>query len=49
MASFGTRVQQNINNIVNGFNNIHAIIIDDQKSTYEWTMKQEEIDIEQHA
>ena len=49
VASFGTRVQEDINNIVNGFNNIHAIIIDDQKSTYEWTMKQEEIDIEQHA
>ena len=49
MSSFGTRVQEEINNIVNGFNNIHAIIIDGEKSTYEWTIKQEEIDIEQHA
>ncbi len=49
MASFGTRIQEQINSIVNGFNNIQTIIVDDKKSTYEWTIQQEEIDIEQHA
>ena len=38
-------VQQNIN----GYNNIYAIILDDYKSTYEWLMSEEEIDIQQHA
>ena len=48
-ASFGTLIQEQINNICNGYNNIHAIIVDDKKSTYEWTIRNEEIDIEQHA
>ena len=42
-------IQEQINNICNSYNNIHAIIVDDKKSTYEWTIRNEEIDIEQHA
>ena len=34
---------------MSGYNNIYAIIVDDKKTTYEWTIQQEEIDIEQHA
>jgi hypothetical protein len=32
-----------------GYNNIYAIILDEYKSTYEWVMSEEEIDIQQHA
>ena len=46
---FGTAQRSRITEILNGFNNIYAIIIDKYKTTYEWTMKQEEIDIQHHA
>lgn len=49
MSSFGYKTQEKVNEICTGFNNIQAIIVDDKKATYEWTIQQEEIDIEQHA
>ena len=48
-APFGTAQQSKVTEILNGFNNIYAIIIDKHKATYEWTMSEEEIDIQQHA
>jgi hypothetical protein len=46
---FGTQQQMAVDKILNGYNNIYAIIIDKYKATYEWTTSQEEIDIQQHA
>lgn len=46
---FGTAQQSKVTEILNGYNNIYAIIIDKYKATYEWTMSEEEIDIQQHA
>jgi len=46
---FGTGVNSQILKKLNGYNNIYAIIVDEHKATYEWTMSQEEIDIQQHA
>ena len=47
--SFGTTEQDTVVQHLTGYNNIYAIIVDDKFRTYGWTMKDEEIDIKQHA
>ena len=47
--TFATQIQMDVLKQMSGYNNIYAIIVDDKKTTYEWTIQQEEIDIEQHA
>jgi len=49
LKPFGSQNQMRVIEKLNGYNNIHAIIFDEYKSTYEWTMSEEEIDIQQHA
>jgi hypothetical protein len=49
MKSFGTARQDSVVQQCTGYNNIYAIIVDDKFKTYQWTMKDEEIDIKQHA
>lgn len=49
LKPFGNMQQMSVIKKLNGYNNIYAIIVDQHKSTYEWTMSEEEIDIQQHA
>ena len=47
--SFNSTIIEQIQNLVNEYNNVYAIMVDEYKTTYEWIMSQEEIDILQHA
>ena len=48
--SFGARYsQENIRKMLSNYCNIYSIIVGDVKSTYEWRMHDEEIDIKHHA
>jgi|TARA_B100001964_G_C14185478_1_gene578410 hypothetical protein len=49
-TSFGAGYsQENIRKIMSNYCNIYSIIVGDIKSTYEWRMHDEEIDIKHHA
>jgi|TARA_Y100000114_G_C11755488_1_gene326619 hypothetical protein len=47
--TFNNEIPAEVQQIMTGYNNIYAIILDEYKSTYEWVMSEEEIDIQQHA
>tara|TARA_S200002703_G_C3777828_1_gene239535 strand:+ start:354 stop:1409 length:1056 start_codon:yes stop_codon:yes gene_type:complete len=47
--TFDHEIQEKVQQSITGYNNIYAIILDEYKSTYEWIMSEEEIDIQQHA
>ena len=47
--SVGANSQAEVCEKLNEYSNVYALIVDEKKATYEWTMEQQEIDIEQHA
>ena len=47
--TFNTAIHMDVLQNMSGYNNIYAIIVDGKKTSYEWTIQQEEIDITQHA
>ena len=49
LKTFDNQIQEQIQNTLNEYNNIYAIIVNEHKATYEWVMSQEEIDIQYHA
>ena len=49
LKTFSNRNPEHVLQNLNGYNNVYAIIVDNQKTTYEWIMSNEEIDIQYHA
>ena len=49
IKSIGVRDPIEVVKILNGYSNIYAIIVNEQRTNFEWTMSNEEIDIQYHA